>query len=63
MTFKVKTLLSTALLLLFVAASAAADFTYQEYIKAPEIWKRGFVFGYPSICPPWRSPTKSLPIR
>jgi hypothetical protein len=45
MTFKVKTLLSTALLLLFVAASAAADFTYQEYIKAPEVWKRGFVFG------------------
>jgi hypothetical protein len=29
----------------FVAASAAADFTYQEYIKAPEVWKRGFVFG------------------
>jgi hypothetical protein len=32
-------------LLLFVAPSAGADFTYQEYTKAPELWKRGFVFG------------------
>jgi hypothetical protein len=32
-------------LLFFVAPSAAADFTYQEYTKAPELWKRGFVFG------------------
>jgi hypothetical protein len=32
-------------LLLFVAASAGGDFTYQEYTKAPELWKRGFVFG------------------
>ena len=45
MIFKVKILLSIMLLLLFVAPSAAADFTYQEYIKAPEVWKRGFVFG------------------
>ena len=44
MTFKVKILLSIALLLLFVAPSAAADFTYEEYIKAPEVWKSGFVF-------------------
>src|SRR5947209_14655389 len=45
MIFKVKILLPIVLLLLFVAPSAAADFTYQEYIKAPEVWKRGFVFG------------------
>src|SRR5262247_4377226 len=32
-------------LLVCVAPSAAADFTYQEYTKAPELWKRGFVFG------------------
>ena len=32
-------------LLLFVAPSAGADFTYQEYTKAPDLWKRGFVFG------------------
>ena len=31
--------------LLFAIPSAAADFTYQEYTKAPEVWKRGFVFG------------------
>jgi len=45
MIFKVKMLLSILSLLLFVAPSAAADFTYQEYTKAPEVWKRGFVFG------------------
>jgi hypothetical protein len=32
-------------LLLFIGQSAAVDFTYQEYTKAPETWKRGFVFG------------------
>src|SRR6266404_6624776 len=45
MIFKVKMLFSIVSLLLFVAPSAAADFTYQEYTKAPEVWKRGFVFG------------------
>src|SRR5215468_6533171 len=25
--------------------SAGADFTYQEYTKEPELWKRGFVLG------------------
>jgi hypothetical protein len=32
-------------LLLFVVPSAAVEFTYQEYARAPEVWKRGFVFG------------------
>ena len=45
MIFKVKILLSIVSLLLCVVPSAATDFTYQEYTKAPEIWKRGFVFG------------------
>src|SRR5262249_54696222 len=40
-----KILFSMVALLLFVAPSAGADFTYQEYTKAPELWKRGFVFG------------------
>ena len=31
--------------LLFVVPSAAVEFTYQEYARAPEVWKRGFVFG------------------
>jgi hypothetical protein len=32
--------------LLFVATqSLAADLTYKEYAKAPDAWKRGFVFG------------------
>jgi hypothetical protein len=45
MTFKMKILLAIVSLLLSVAASAAAEFTYQEYAKAPEAWKRGFVSG------------------
>jgi len=45
MIFKVKILLSIVSFLLLIAPSAAADFTYQEYAKAPELWKRGFVFG------------------
>jgi hypothetical protein len=61
MIFKVKILLSIVSFLLLIAPSAAADFTYQEYAKAPELWKRGFVFL--GICLPWPSPTKRLPIR
>ena len=45
MTFQVKILLAIVSLVFFVAASAAADFTYQDYTKTPEAWKRGFVFG------------------
>lgn len=45
MTFRSKGLLSIAALFFVVAPSLAADFTYNEYSKASEIWKRGFVFG------------------
>ena len=45
MTSKIKILFSIISSLFFVVPSAAADFTYQEYTKAPEAWKRGFVFG------------------
>ena len=45
MIFKVRILFSIVSSLLFAIPSAAADFTYQEYTKAPEVWKRGFVFG------------------
>jgi hypothetical protein len=40
-----KIVFSIVSLLLFVCPSAGADFTYQEYTKALELWKRGFVFG------------------
>jgi hypothetical protein len=40
-----KIVFSVVSLLLFVGPSAGADFTYQEYTKAPDLWKRGFVFG------------------
>jgi hypothetical protein len=45
MAFGLKVLLSiTAPLLVVVAPSIAADFTYKEYAKESDIWKRGFVF-------------------
>jgi hypothetical protein len=40
-----KIVFSIVSLLFFVGPSAGADFTYQEYTKEPELWKRGFVFG------------------
>jgi hypothetical protein len=43
--FKAKILFSILPLFLCVGLSAAAEFTYQEYTRAPEPWKRGFVFG------------------
>jgi hypothetical protein len=45
MTSNVKILLSIVSLLFSVAPSAAAEFTYQEYTRAPDVWKRGFVSG------------------
>jgi hypothetical protein len=37
-------LLPVSLTLLFSSAMAA-DFTYKEYAKAPDPWKRGFLYG------------------
>src|SRR5262245_35528603 len=45
MMVKLKILFTIVSSLLFVGLSAAADFTYQDYAKAPELWKRGFVLG------------------
>jgi hypothetical protein len=39
-----KVILFTMPLLLVAASSAAAEFTYKEYAKEPEAWKRGYVF-------------------
>src|ERR1700730_7995371 len=61
MIFKVKMLFSIVSLLLFVAPSAAADFTYQEYTKAPELWKRGFVFGISRYMPAVAQPDEEPP--
>jgi len=38
-------ILSPLIVPLLVSPILAADYTYVEYAKAPEIWKRGFVFG------------------
>jgi hypothetical protein len=40
-----KVLFSIVPLLFIVTPSIAADFTYNEYTRAPELWKRGVVFG------------------
>jgi len=45
MTARLKVFLSFALWLLSLTPSTAADFTYKEYIKVPEAWKAGFIFG------------------
>lgn len=45
MTFRLKLLFAIAPLLALVAPSIATEFTYKEYAKASEDWKRGFVFG------------------
>lgn len=41
---KVK-LLSPIVVLLLVSPILATDFTYKEYAKSPESWRRGFIFG------------------
>jgi hypothetical protein len=38
-------ILSAIIVLLFVSPALATEFTYKEYAKASEVWKRGFVFG------------------
>jgi hypothetical protein len=45
MTFGLKVLFSIVPLLFVVTPSIAADFASKEYTRAPELWKRGFVFG------------------
>jgi hypothetical protein len=45
MIFKLKILFSIVPLIFLISLSVAADFTYKEYMKESEIWKRGFVFG------------------
>ncbi len=39
-----KVLLLTIPLLLLADPSASTEFTYKEYAKEPEAWKRGYVF-------------------
>ena len=42
---RLKVFFSIASLLFVITPSIAAEFTYKEYSKESEIWKRGFVFG------------------
>jgi hypothetical protein len=45
MTFGFKIVFAIAPLLALVTSPLATEFTYKEYAKASEDWKRGFVFG------------------
>src|SRR3979490_1144323 len=45
MTLKLKTLFLILPTLFFLSPICAAEFTYKEYTKASESWRRGFVFG------------------
>ena len=45
MTAGLKVVLSAIPLLLLAAPSVSGEFTYKEYAKAPEPWRRGYVFG------------------
>jgi hypothetical protein len=45
MTFGLRLLLAIAPLLALVTPSIATEFTYKEYAKTSEDWKRGFVLG------------------
>src|SRR6202048_3638173 len=45
MTLKLKTLFLILPALFFLSPICAAEFTYKEYTKASESWRRGFVFG------------------
>jgi len=38
-------ILFPAILTLLISPVLGADFTYKEYAKAPDAWKRGFLFG------------------
>ena len=42
---RLKVFFSIASLIFVTAPSVAAEFTYKEYSKKSEVWKRGFVFG------------------
>jgi hypothetical protein len=44
MIFGLRMVFSIVPLLLLSAPSIATDFTYKEYMKASDAWKRGFVF-------------------
>ena len=45
MTFKLKTFFLLLPVLFFLSPIWAAEFTYKEYTKSSEPWRRGFVFG------------------
>jgi hypothetical protein len=38
-------ILSVVIVPLLVSRALAQDFTYKDYAKASEVWRRGFVFG------------------
>ena len=48
---------------LLVSPILATDFTYKEYAKASEVWRRGFVFGIAQYMTAVAQPDEEPPIR
>src|SRR6202011_1105112 len=61
MTLKLKTLFLILPALLFLSPICAAEFTYKEYTKASESWRRGFVFGISRYMSTVAQPDEEVP--
>jgi hypothetical protein len=55
-------ILSTIILPLLITPVLAQDFTYKDYMKASEAWRRDFVFGISEYMSAVAQQTKSRPI-
>ena len=61
MTLKLKTLFLILPALFFLGPICAAEFTYKEYTKATESWRRGFVFGISRYMSTVAQPDEEVP--
>jgi hypothetical protein len=60
-TLKLKTLFLILPALFFLSPICAAEFTYEEYTKASESWRRGFVFGISRYMSTVAQPDEEVP--
>jgi hypothetical protein len=60
-TLKLKTLFLILPALFFLSPICAAEFTYKEYTKASESWRRGFVFGISRYMSTVAQPDEEVP--
>jgi hypothetical protein len=60
-TLKLKTLFLILPALFFLSPICAAEFTYKEYTKGSESWRRGFVFGISRYMSTVAQPDEEVP--